>query len=166
MSYGPYCLNCAKEDIKSAYRLQWGGDFSTEDFGFETDGIIGVYHCPHCSITYEVIDFFLEDEKDLRVIKYYDDFENESIEISTTEADMISTCIYCATGLYEVSKKPIEEDIYNYACEVSEEEGIKTEMKCPSCETIYEVIDAYPAEELYMDNQLSKYETRTVFLKY
>lgn len=41
------CIRCGEE-------LCWQSDFSYEDYGFEDEGLITIYHCLLCDASYEI----------------------------------------------------------------------------------------------------------------
>lgn len=158
----PYCMTCNpsknnKTIEENKTQLYWNSDFSTEDFGYEVDGIVGVYSCSdeNCGAVYEIADFFLENDNDIRVIKYFKDTETQIKE------DMISNCIYCANALEVKHILPTDESYGPYF----ENEGITTTLECTHCKQVYDVVDLYPIDELYLDNSLEIRDYRTIFLK-
>lgn len=46
MSIG--CVHCGERS------LIWDGDYSSYDFGYESDGVVRTYHCASCNARYEV----------------------------------------------------------------------------------------------------------------
>lgn len=158
----PYCMTCNpsknnKTIEENKTQLYWNSDFSTEDFGYEVDGIVGVYSCSdeNCGAVYEIADFFLENDNDIRVIKYFKDTETQIKE------ERISNCIYCANALEVKHILPTDESYGPYF----ENEGITTTLECTHCKQVYDVVDLYPIDELYLDNSLEIRDYRTIFLK-
>ena len=156
MSHPPYCIACiSNEHISygksSKSPLQWNNDFSTEDYGYEFDGVISVYSCPHenCNAHYDIINFYTNDNEAVKVIKYCY-LSDENIYINNKK-EMISHCLYCANELVKIShtsNSKIKTPLY------SEFDGTKTVLKCSNCNTEYEVIDSPSLEDdiyLYRD---------------
>ena len=52
-------------------KLVWCNDFSSDDFGYEFEGIVGVYQCCDCELMYSFISNFDTDEEYL-VLENYD----------------------------------------------------------------------------------------------
>lgn len=158
MSHPPYCINCISKDKPS--QLHWNSDFSTEDYGFNVDGVVGVYSCPNeeCGAIYEIVDFFLDRGEDIRLIKYSREHTDESIK---TKEEMISTCLYCSNPL---TKENIAPTSSKYGPEL-ESDGITTSLHCPNCFTEYDVVDLYPVEDLFYEDDLDIRSSRTIFIK-
>ena len=45
----PECYFCKTEMI-------WGADFTREDYGYEGDGIVATFSCPHCGASAEFVE--------------------------------------------------------------------------------------------------------------
>lgn len=153
MSYAPYCVCCGR-------KAHWSSDFETSDYGYEVEGVVGIYTCSNedCKTVHEIIDFFIEGKEDQRVIKY-SKFEEDEFEIKKEEG-MISSCLYCSSILEEKGISPTT-DVYGTEFECN---GITTTLTCPKCNVTYEVVDLYPVEELYLDNTLDIRDSRTIFI--
>lgn len=158
MPYPHFCIACmSKEhvcnDKYSRSALLWENTFSSDDYGFETDGIIGVYSCMHedCNANYDIIDFYIGIDKNeiIRVIRYCYLFDEE--HSSNTEKKMISHCLYCADKLVEISQtssSKIKTPLYD--CD-----GTETLLQCPNCSIKYNIIDFLSSEdELYISRDI------------
>lgn len=155
MSYPPYCIRCGK-------KAHWSSDYDASDYGYEMEGVVGVYTCSdeNCGAVHEIIDFFIEGKEDQRVVKY-SVFEDEETEINEVkEEEMISSCLYCSSKLDEVSILPTT-DVYGTEFEC---DGVTTTLKCSKCNVTYDVVDLYPVEDLYLDNMIDIRDSRTVFI--
>lgn len=151
MSYPPYCICCGR-------KAHWSSDFDTSDYGYEVEGVVGVYSCSNdeCGAVYEIIDFFIEGKEDQRVIKY-SRLEDNEVKI---EEEMISSCLYCSSKLDENGVAPTT-DVYGTEFEC---DGVTTTLTCSKCNVTYDVVDLYPVEELYLDSMIDVRDSRTVFI--
>lgn len=154
MSYPPYCVLCGQ-------KANWNSDFNSEDYGFDVDGIVGVYTCCSCQTTNYIIDIFLE-ESQPRIIKYeiqQDDENNDCINIEQE----ISNCLLCSSNLNLLSCKPIEtNDILINDSPI--EPCIETIYECNECKQKYTVIDITTECDLYHDDDFPIFYSRSIYL--
>lgn len=157
MSYPPYCITNQHTHYNTLSKipLQWNIDFSTEDYGYEIDGIVSIYTCPHenCNAHYKIITLHPSDNEIIKFINYSHSY-TEDIN-PNNKNDMISHCIYCANELVILNQTlnaEIKVPIYDKFT------GTKTLLKCSNCNTKYEVIDSSSLED-------SLYNARNIFIK-
>lgn len=151
------CLCCGSNTY-------WSSDWDPSDYGYDYEGIIGVYICSKCNTHVEVRDFLINENTEERSVKYYlpdyeeDELKNEEeLEVYDMVSEDIRYCLYCNTKL-----ETLKEDILDMY-----EDGVLTIKKCPHCEAIYEVEDVYPLSDIYRypDDYLTVYDLRTVRIK-
>lgn len=53
------CYHCGQESVI------WDNDFSFEDYGYDGEGIVSVYHCCTCGATIEVNIPLIKEEEEL-----------------------------------------------------------------------------------------------------
>lgn len=152
----PYCICCGNH-----HQAHWSSDWDASDYGYECDGVIGLYICSNCGTHIEVRDLYINETEE-RSLKYYipdylDDDEIEEYEETTGEMDY---CIYCSSTLETLETKP-------YKAHEDDGEGVLTIKKCNYCESIYEIEDIYPLEDIYRypDDYLTPYDLRTIIIK-
>lgn len=164
MSFPPFCMNCKAKyelNIKNKKSLIWCSDYDASELGFDLDGIVGVYTCPDedCQQIYEVMDFFIDENHEQRVIKYSRSIE-ENVD-SEQDEPMIDTCLYCASSLAFKECNPTT-DVYGTEFEC---DGITTTLECTHCGTIYDVVDLHPTDDIYQDIELDIRDSRTIFIR-
>lgn len=153
--YPPYCICCGNN-----HQAHWSSDWDASDYGYDCEGIIGLYICSNCGTHIEVRDFYINEKEEERSIKYYiPDYEEESDEYEEVSDDM-GYCLYCSSTLEVLETKP-------YKAHEEDGEGVFTKKKCPHCETIYEIEDIYPLEDIYRypEDYLTPYDLRTIIVK-
>ncbi|MBQ3423532.1 MAG: hypothetical protein IJH34_18155, partial [Romboutsia sp.] len=136
-------------------------DFNCEDYGFDVDGIVGVYTCCNCSTTHYIIDAFLGDSQP-RIIKYEILEENNDAHLDLSKD--ISNCLLCSSKLNIISTKQIKgNDILILNSNVETCNTIK--YKCNSCKTIYICVDIdyYNESSLATDSE-SIFYNRNIYI--
>lgn len=138
-------------------KTYWSSDWDASDYGYDCEGIIGVYICSSCNTHIEVRDFIINGEEE-RSVKYYLPNYEDDIKYDFVNID-IGHCLYCKDTLEKVDKEVLIESDYD-------EEVIKVK-KCTSCGSSYEIEDIFPLDDLYTysDDFLDQYDLRTVFIK-
>ena len=149
--YAPYCVCCKGS-------AHWSSDWDASDYGFDCEGIIGLYICSNCGTHIEVRDLYINKIEE-RSIKYYVPQYEEDDEYEESSND-VDYCLYCNSTLVETESKPYKEH-------EDDGEGVFTKKECPHCDTIYEIQDIYPLEDIYIypEDYLTVYDLRTVFVK-
>lgn len=139
-------------------KTYWSSDWDASDYGYDCDGIIGVYICPNCNNHIEVRDLIINEVEE-RSIKYYLPDDEDDIKYEFVNID-VEHCLYCKNSLEKIkSKVPNDESD-------SGEEVITTKT-CSCCGTSYEIEDIFPLDDLYSypDDFLDQYDLRTVLVK-
>ena len=150
MSYPPFCMFCGN-------KANWNSDFSCEDYGFDVDGIVGVYSCCNCNTTHYIIDVFLGDSQP-RIIKY-ELITDENNTPSTIDSINVSHCILCSSTLNLLSVKQTHtKDILVSNSE--EEQCISKFLKCTNCKTMYTLTDIDHHDEE------STFYTKNIYINY
>lgn len=183
MSYPPFCMFCNNpadtsentvtldntkpellDNKKTIYNLCWNSDFNCEDYGYDHEGIVGVYSCSHCDRTFNIIDIFLENSQP-RIIKYNHYCDDEIKNGPGIQAEpMINSCLYCATKLEPVSSEPSEE-CDPLIQDSPEEPVVKTTLYCPTCNLHYNVVDYTSETELYPCYDEDIYTLRNIYIE-
>ena len=160
MKYPPYCVLCGS-------KANWNSDFDCEDYGFDVEGVVGVYTCCNCQISQYIIDVFSEDEE-MRIIKYekadIDELSEEDCINLLESDDTINNCFNCSHVLEEVSSKAIDvSDVLTHDSPI--EPCVSTELYCSKCNIYYNVVDITSNNELYPDEADYIFFNRSIYVK-
>ena len=140
MDYPPYCICCGSRCI-------WSSDWDASDFGYKSEGVIGLYICSNidCNAHIEVRDLHTSALSEERSLKYY--FSEDSFKSNIS----INNCLYCSSDL----NKAIENDNYIiFTCKDNHNFN---------CNLKYTQIDSVPIYSNSYDD-CNLYESRTILV--
>lgn len=150
--YPPYCTCCKG-------KCHWSSDWDANDLGYEHEGVIGLYTCSNCSVDFEIRDFIIDDESEVRSIKYYlpNIEDNDNIDFDDIDIN-VNYCIYCKSVLKEKSyHKKQDKHI--------------TIKRCDNCKADYVVTDECLIDienidyDNYLDESYNLYYNRTIVIE-
>ena len=150
--YPPYCVCCDS-------KCHWNSDWDANDYGYEHEGVIGLYSCSNCSLDFEIRDFLI-DEKEVRSIKYsLPNIEDEDNDIDFNNINIdVNYCLYC--------KSPLKVKTH-----YNNENEYVTIKRCRNCKADYKVIDEslINIDDINYDNYIDMchdiYCDRTIFIE-
>lgn len=147
MSFPPYCIHCGA-------KVHWNNDYSCCDYGFDVEGVVGVYYCNNCDIDQYIIDAEI-DSDDYRIVKCEHSTLKDETYDENIGRDLIANCLYCSKALSIIETNKIHKaDVLIENSPV--ESCIETVMYCRNCKHEYTVVDK--------GDDYSTFEFRNIFV--